>query len=150
MKKFLSVALVMTMLFTVLSVGYVAEALSASISVTVPENVSEPFVNMPLYENFEESTNVFDKANYNKYLYSMVKDTDNPDNTVLEYNLKGATTVAKYGGTIRTSKFTYPDAKVPYTVSFDFKKIADGNAGDCIWVQSRSAGQYTCSICDRR
>jgi len=115
-----------------------------SISVTVPENVSEPFVNMPLYENFEESTNVFDNANYNKYLYSMVKDTDNPDNTVLEYNLKGATTVAKYGGTIRTSKFTYPDAKVPYTVSFDFKKIADGNAGDCIWVQSRSAGQYTC------
>ena len=157
MRKPVSIIIALCFIFTSLipTMGIFAESdisadsigldfASASISVNVPENVSEPLVNKPLYENFEESTNVFDKANYNKYLYSMVEDTDNPGNTVLEYNLKGANTVAKYGGTIRTSKFTYPDAKIPYTVSFDFKKITDCNAGDYLWVQSRSSGQYTC------
>ncbi len=146
MKRLIS--LMVTVLFVCTSVvPIMAEATETevpSISVTVPENIETPLVQESFFENFDESTDAFTKNGYNTGLFSIIEDSDNPGNKVLEYNLKGAKTVAQYGGTIRTTTFAYPSGKVPYTVSFNFKKTGVCNSGDALWVQTRSDEQYTC------
>ncbi len=120
--------------------------------IIMDKNPAEKALKTRLEEKFEGTAYFYESVDAAiADAVSVTKPSDNASNNVLDVDLSKLTeaqVAALNGrqGTIKGKLFDLPDVTKGYTVSFDFRRVTTGAAGEQLWVQTSldKGNQYTC------
>ena len=120
--------------------------------IIMDKNPAEKALKTRLEEKFEGTAYFYESVDASiADAVSVTKPSDNASNNVLDVDLSKLTAaqVAALNarqGTIKGKLFDLPDVTKGYTVSFDFRRVTTGAAGEQLWVQTSldKGNQYTC------